>query len=474
MPRCKPPRRSRSLPLAVSLLVLAGPALLPPPASAQERTPESPYPAVFEKLRNMGLEQEFAYELLRRLTAVGPRLTGSPQAAAGVELTRAMMTELGFADVRLEPVTVERWVRGDAERAAIVDPPLAENAALAISALGGSVATPAGGITAPVVEVRSFDELGQLGAAVQGSIVLFNRPMDRTLIEPNKAYGGAVDQRVRGASEAAKHGAAAVLVRSITLREDGNPHTGVLHYDPSAPRIPAAAISTNDATLLSGLLARGTKVRVRLELSCANLGPVTSANVIGELPGTELPEEIVLLGGHLDSWDLATGAHDDGAGCVVSLEALRLIKECGLRPKRTIRAVMFMDEEFGGTGGHAYAGAAGRKGEKHIAAMEADDGGFLPIAIAGGPPDVYARLGKWARLFEPLGIYRMRPGGGGVDVTPLAAGGTALLGVIVDTQRGFDVHHSALDVLSSVHPRELELLSVALAAYSYLIAQEGI
>jgi hypothetical protein len=474
MPRRNPICRSHSLALVVSLPLLVGSALLSPPSSAQVRSPDGPYPAVVEKLKAMGLEQERAYEFLRRLTSVGPRLTGSPGAAAGVELMNAMMIELGFDNVRLEPVRVERWVRGGTERATIIDPPLSQDTALSVSALGGSVGTPPGGVTAPVIEVRSFEELGRHGAAVKGRIILFNRPMDRTLVETYRAYGGAVDQRVRGASEAAKLGAAAVLVRSLTFREDGNPHTGLLQYDPAISRIPAAAISTKDATFLSGLIAKGPEVRVRLELSCTDLGPVSSANIIGELRGTELPGEIVLLGGHLDSWDLATGAHDDGAGCAAAVEALRLIKECGLRPKRTIRAVMFMDEEFGGTGGRFYAAAEGRKSETHIAAMESDGGGYLPVAVAGGPPDVYAKLKKWAGLFEPLGIRWMRPGGGGVDVAPLAKDGTALLGIIADSQRYFDVHHSALDVLSEVHPRELELLSVALAAYAYLIAQEGI
>ncbi len=471
------PRRTpnlRSFALAVSLPILAGPTLLQARATAQEQAPEGPYPAVIEKLRAAGLEHENAYEILRKLTSVGPRLTASPAAAAGVELMRKMMIELGFDNVRLEPVTVEHWVRGGVERAAIIEPSLPGNDALAISALGGSVATPAGGVTAPVVEVRSFEELGRLRAAVKGSIILFNRAMDRTLLEPGRAYGGAVDQRVRGASEAAKLGAAAVLVRSLTLREDGNPHTGVLHYEPESPKIPAAAISTRDATLLCGLLAKGAPVRVRMELSCEDLGPVSSANVIGELRGTELPSEIVLVGGHLDSWDLSVGAHDDGAGCAASVEALRLIKECGLRSKRTIRVVLFMDEEFGGTGGRFYAAADGRKGERHIAAMESDGGAGLPVAVAGGSPEAFAKVRNWQPLFEALGIHWMRKGGGGVDVGPLAAGGTVLLGIATDSQRYFDFHHSALDVLTAVHPRELELLAVDMAAYAYLVAQEGL
>jgi hypothetical protein len=447
---------------------------LPTPVEAQEKPEDRPYLDIVGKLLGIGLQDEGAYEILRKIVSVGPRLTASPGAAAGVEIVRQIMQDLSFDDVHLEPITVNRWVRGDTEKARIIGSTLVGSVPLTICALGGSVGTPELGVTAPVVEVRSFGELKALGEKVRDRIVFFNRPMDRTLVQTFWAYGGAAEQRVRGASEAAKLGALAVLVRSVTLRIDKFPHTGLLTYDPQAPKVPAAAVSTADAEFLSSLLKKEQDVRVHLELSCQNLTPVPSANVVGELRGSDRPDEIILVGGHLDSWDLAVGAHDDGAGCANAVEALRLIKIAGLKPRRTIRAVMFMDEEFGGTGGRFYAADERRKGEKHLAAIELDSGGFLPVAVGGGKPEVFEKLKKWEYVFKPLGITTMRPGGGGVDVAPLAAQGTALLGISPDSQRYFDVHHSGLDVLESVHPRELELNAITLAIYAYILAQEGI
>jgi len=448
---------------------------LPTPAAAQEKPQDGGlYLDIVGRLRGLGLQDEGAYEILRKLTSVGPRLTGSPGAAAGVELMRQVMQDLGFDNVHIEPVTVNRWVRGGTEKARIIGSTLVGSVPLTICALGGSIDTPELGVTAPVVEVRSFEELKALGERVRDRIVFFNRSMDRKLVQTFGAYGGAADQRVRGASEAAKLGALAVLVRSLTLRIDDFPHTGLLEYDPAAPKIPAAAVSTAGAEFLSALLRKEPDVRVHLELNCQNLAPVPSANVVGEIRGSERPDEIILVGGHLDSWDLAVGAHDDGAGCANAVEALRLIKIAGLKPRRMIRAVMFMDEEFGGTGGRFYAMDERRKGEKHLAAIELDSGGFLPVAVGGGKPEVFEKLKKWEYVFKPLGITMMRPGGGGVDVAPLAAQGTALLGISPDSQRYFDVHHSGLDILESVHPRELELNAITLAIYAYILAQEGI
>jgi hypothetical protein len=447
---------------------------LPAPTAAQEKPQDKLYLDIVGKLRGLGLQDEGAYEILRKLVSVGPRLTASPGAAAGVELMRQIMQDLGFDDVHLEPITVNRWVRGDTEKARIIGSTLVGSVPLTICALGGSVGTPELGVTAPVVEVKSFEELRSLGEKVRDRIVFFNRPMDRTLVQTFGAYGGPAEQRVHGASEAAKFGALAVLVRSVTLRIDDFPHTGLLEYDPSVQKVPAAAVSTAGAEFLSSLLKKEQEVRVHLELSCQNLTPVPSANVVGEIRGSEHPDEIILAGGHLDSWDLSVGAHDDGAGCANAVEALRLIKIAGLKPRRTIRAVMFMDEEFGGTGGRFYAVDERRKGEKHLAAIELDSGGFLPVAVGGGKPEIFEKLKKWEYLFRPLGITMMRPGGGGVDVAPLTAQGTALLGIIPDSQRYFDVHHSGHDVLESVHPRELELNAITLAIYAYILAQEGI
>jgi hypothetical protein len=432
--------------------------------------------AAIQKVREAGLQGERAYAFLERITSVGPRLTGSAGAAAGVEVTKRLMEELGFERVHTEPVEVGHWVRGEVERAEIAAPPDRAAVPLAVCALGGSVGTPAGGLIAPVIEVGSLAEIAALGEAVRGRIVFFNRPMDRRTPEPFAAYGQAADQRVGGASAAARHGAVAVLVRSLTLRTDLHPHTGMLRYDPAAPRIPAAAIATADADLLSGLLRKNKDAAVTLRLDCRDMGRVVSANVVGEITGSERPDEIVLVGGHLDSWDLGTGAHDDASGCAAALEALALLKDLGLRPRRTVRAVMFMDEEFGGTGGRAYAISPLRRGERHIVAAESDRGGFVPIGLAVGGRDTKARgrIEAYADLLRPLGVSFIVPGGGGVDVAPLVEQGAAPAAVMVNAQPYFDVHHSALDVASSVHPRELELQAVILAAAAYVLAQEGI
>ncbi|MGA2361001.1 MAG: M20/M25/M40 family metallo-hydrolase [Candidatus Aminicenantales bacterium] len=436
----------------------------------------SHYGMVADKIRKMGLTDEKAYEFLRRITDVGPRLTASPEAAAAVDLTRKMMEGMGFDNVHLEPITVNRWVRGAKEEAKIICSGEPGAISLSVTALGGSIGTPGSGITAPVVEVRSFEELDRLGTGARGKLVFFNRPMDRTQVDPFAAYGGAADQRVSGAVHAARLGAAAVLVRSLTFRIDDEPHTGVMSYSSDVPKIPAAAVSTTGAETLSALLKNGKSVSVFLKMSCENLPPVPSANVVGEITGSESPHDIILVGGHLDSWDLGTGAHDDGAGCAASLEALRLLKDLGLRPKRTIRAVLFMDEEFGGTGGRFYVFASQRKGERHLVAMESDRGGFLPVGIAadrtGGR--VLRRLRACADLFRPLGITSIGPGGGGVDVGPLVKQGAVPVAVIRNAQPYFDVHHSALDVLSRVHPRELEIQAIILATLAYVLAQVGI
>jgi carboxypeptidase Q len=431
------------------------------------------YLDVAEKIRREGLTSEKAYAFLERLTkAAGLRLTGSPQAAAAVELTRAMMAETGF-ETWLEPVTVQHWVRG-VETADIVSPPGAEIQSLAITALGWSVPTPAGGITADVVEVGSFDELAGRAEKIKNRIVFFNHPMDRTLMDTFRAYGEAAQFRTRGAAEAAKFGAAAVLIRSATFRTDRNPHAGMVQYDPVVSRIPAAAVATADADALSRLLQRGTPVSVHLNLDCQTLADVKSSNVVGQIRGTEHPDEIVLLGGHLDSWDLAVGAHDDGSGCVQAMEALRLIKSVSSAPKRTVRVVLFMNEEFGATGGRDYAADVRRKKERHLAAIESDRGGFLPIGFGiSGSPDQFARLKILEDLLRPSGIQWVRAGGGGADIGPLGAQGAVLMSFIPNAQTYFDVHHSGLDMLSSVHPRELELGAIVMAIAAYVTAQEG-
>ncbi|MCX8160467.1 MAG: M20/M25/M40 family metallo-hydrolase [Candidatus Saccharicenans sp.] len=427
----------------------------------------------FEKIRSLGLHQEKAHEFLRLVTSVGGRLTGSSQADRAVELTARLMTELGFDRVWTEPVKVGHWVRGEKELATIRSSKLGTQS-LEICALGHSLGTAVEGLEAGLVEVRSFEELASLKDKISGRIVFFNVPMNRTVLEPFAAYGQAASFRVHGASEAARYGARAVLIRSMTFRLDHNPHTGLMEYDERQPRIPAAAISTAGAELLHSWLQVDPELKVWLRMNCRQEEPVTSANVIGQLTGSEFPEEIILVGGHLDSWDLSPGAHDDAAGCAVAIEVLRLIKETGLKPKRTIRAVLFMDEEFGGTGGRAYAASDNRNGEKHLVAIEQDRGGAAPLGLAFSLENLLDRLKPLLYYLEPMGINWLRTGGGGVDIAPLQSKGTILGGLIPESQRYFDYHHGALDGPETVHPRELELQAVILAIVIYFLAEEGV
>ena len=296
------------------------------------------YDSLTVRIAKEALASHNSYGMLESLcTNVGNRISGSPQAAKAVQWAKAKMEELGFENVHLEPVMVPRWVRGPVEEAYLLLPS-GQREKLNITALGGSIATPPEGVTAEVIEVKSFGELRALGDKAKGKIVFFNRPMDRTQFHTFAAYGGAVDQRAGGAIMAARAGGVAALVRSMTTRIDDSPHTGAMGYIDSVKKIPAAAISTRGAEHLSKLLAEGIPVRVQLRLSAQTLPDVESANVIGELRGTEKPNEVIVFGGHLDSWDIGQGAQDDGAGCVQTIEALRILKTLGLKPKRTIRA----------------------------------------------------------------------------------------------------------------------------------------
>ena len=442
-------------------------------AGARASGVNTDYQGIAEKIARQGLSDNGAYSFLSRLVRTGPRLTGSPASAAAVELMFQEMLDLGLDNVHLEPTLVGRWVRGEAEEGRIISSGLG-TIPLAICALGGSTATPEDGIRAGVVEVRSFEELRALGEKARGKVVFYNRPMDPTRLDTFQAYGEAADQRVLGAAEAAKAGGIAALVRSLAFGENDYPHTGLVKYSSEAAPLPAMAISTQGANILSRSLEVDPGLTVYLKTSCATLSPVTSHNVVGEIRGTDLPDEIILLGAHLDSWDLGEGAHDDGAGCAHVLEALRLLKSAGVHPKRTVRGVLFMDEEFGGTGGRDYARSEKRKGERHLAAMESDRGGFLPVGFGGGGESVQKKLLEWHPLLRPLGIYWIGPGGGGVDIAPLAESGTAMMGIVPDSQRYFDVHHSNRDVLTAVNPRELELGAIVMAIVGFLLAQEGV
>ncbi|MCE7038876.1 M28 family peptidase [Dyadobacter sp. CY312] len=427
------------------------------------------------KIFNTALTDGKSYEMLRHLTLnVGPRLSGSAGAAKAVEYTRDVMKDEKFDHVFLQNVMVPHWVRGAKEQAAIVNGK--QKVSVPLVALGGSIATPKTGITAGVIEVKTFQELRDLGTEkVKGRIVFFNRPMDTTKLNTFDAYGGAVDQRGAGASEAAKLGAIGCIVRSVTTRLDDVPHTGSMRYASGAPMIPAAAISTNAAELLSKTLKSNPETQFFFKQNCETFPDAPSHNVIGELKGSKNPAEFMVVGGHLDSWDIAQGAHDDGAGCVQSIEAVRLLKVLGYKPNNTLRAVMYMNEENGLKGGIAYADSAKSKSEKHVAAIESDRGGFTPLGFGiVGTAAQKAKIIGWQKLFKPYGLHEIGVGGGGADIGPLGQQGTVLLGLIPDSQRYFDYHHAANDTFDKVSRRELELGAASMAAMLYLLDKYGV
>ena len=412
--------------------------------------------------------------MLDTLTTMAPgRISGSVKAAEAVLLAQRMMLTRGFANVHTERVIVPHWVRGDVEDARLLT--THGEKPLAVCALGSSVATPPGGVTAEVIEAQTFEALQALGPAVQGKIVYLSGRFDPALVNTFQAYGNAVGLRSRGPVEAAKAGGVAVLVRSMTNAIDDVPHTGNTNYAEGTSPIPAAAISTISGDQLSAALHRGERVKVRLRLDCRSLPDVESANVMGEISGSEHPEEIIVVGGHLDAWDKGTGAHDDGAGCVQSMEALNLLRRAGLHPRKTIRCVLFMNEENGLRGGRAYPVDPGRRGEMHVAAIESDRGGFSPRGFTvQGDSSVLARVVQWRDLFERINAGTILPGGSGSDVSPLAAAGVPSFGLLPEDQRYFDYHHSDNDTIDKVHPRELELGAIALAVLCWQISEEGL
>jgi Zn-dependent M28 family amino/carboxypeptidase len=319
--------------------------------------------------------------------------------------------------------------------------------------------------------VRSWEELDALGEAVRGRIVFYNRPLDPALLEPGSAYGGAVDQRGRGAVEAAKRGGVGALVRSMTTRLDDFPHTGAMGYADGVPKVPAAAVSTRGADRLSAALRAGQTVKVRLSLGCRQLPDAQSANVLGEIVGSELPDEIVLIGGHLDGWDVGQGASDDGGGVCQSLEALRLIRACNMKPRRTIRAVAFMNEENGLRGARAYYAARLAEMDDHVLAIESDAGSATPRGFrTDAEGEAFTVLADIASLLTDTGLTWLRPGSGGADVDPMRASGVTVMGYHPDQQRYFDLHHSERDTLDQISPREINLGAACLAVMAYVVA----
>ncbi len=445
---------------------------------SQSKTNDNEDALYVRQIHDVALTEGRCYPWLHHLTKkIGARLAGSPQAAAAVEYTYQMLDTLGLDSVWLQPCTVPHWVRGEREIVRIAQSDMG-SVELRALALGNSVGTGEAGISGEVIGVMGVDELEKLGEAkLKGKIVFFNRPFDATKLNTFEAYGGAVDQRAYGASEAAKFGAIGVLVRSMASGLNDDPHTGGLLYKEGLPKIPACAISTNDAELLGRLLKKST-VKVYMRTTCQTLSDKPSFNVIGEIRGSERPDEIIVVGGHLDSWDVGEGAHDDGAGCLQSMDVLQVFKRLNYKPKRTIRCVLFMNEENGLRGGTTYADEAKRKGERHLAAIESDRGGFVPRGFtvdgeAGVFAEKFPAMQPWHSVLEPYGLH-IKKGGGGADISPLKPQGVLLIGFEPDSQRYFDFHHTEVDVFEAVNKRELELGTAAMASLIFLMDKYGL
>jgi hypothetical protein len=397
------------------------------------------------------------------------RINGSPEAARAVEFTRQALIAAGADSVWLQKVPVPSWERGTEK--CTVTSEINGKKDLPIAALGLSVGTSSSGINSEIIEIHDFEEMKVLGKnRIEGKIVFFNRPADNTLVNSFSGYGGAVNQRTQGASEASKFGASAVIVRSATQSLDDYPHTGVLRYEDGITKIPAVAISTKGAELLSNWLKSDPLLKVRLISTCKNNTDTWSYNVIGEIRGSKNQNDFITVGGHLDSWDITEGAHDDAGGCVQAIEMIRIFKKLDVRPKRTIRAVMFMNEEMSGTGGRTYAEEAKRKGENHYAALESDRGVMSPRGFGFDADGMkLEKLQSLSSYFIPYNIRDFDKGGGGSDIGPLKALGALQIGYMPDTQRYFSYHHSANDTFEQVNIRELQMGSAAIASLIYLI-----
>jgi hypothetical protein len=425
-------------------------------------------PPLYESYKNVSLQiiaaalidQDGYAKLSYLCDRIGNRISGSPALNDAIQWAAAQMKRDGLENVSTPAVKVPHWVRGR-EEASIVAP---VHHTLSVLALGGSVATPADGITGQVLAVDSFDALNALGREkVAGKIVLFNVPYE--------GYGKTVTYRVTGASRAARLGAVAMLLRSVGSLAMQTPHTGTLQYSDDDPRIPAAAITFEDATLIQRLSDSGEPVTVHLYMEAHMLPDADSNNVMGEIRGREKPDEIVVMGGHIDSWDVGAGAQDDGSGIMATLEAAAIIKKLGLRPRRTLRVVFWTNEENGGAGGRAYRAMVGDAIHNHVAAIEMDGGGEKPVGFGvspGGP--ALARAKEIARLLEPIGADTIHEGGGGSDIAPLMHDGVPGLGLFTVGTHYFDWHHTRTDTVDKVNPQDFRLNIAAMAVMGYVLA----
>jgi carboxypeptidase Q len=449
--------QSQSLSAQVQATPTPTPTPLPPPTVKIE-----PYRAATARIIGAALTSDRAYSRLAHLTDhIGNRLSGSQNLERAIEWAITEMKQDRLDNVRTEKVMVPHWVRGE-ESLEMLSP---KPRKLSMLGLGNSIGTPPEGITAEAVVVRDFAELDKIGEGARGKIVVYNVPFT--------TYGATVTYRLQGASRAARYGAVAALVRSITPVSLQTPHTGAMNYDAAQPKIPVAAITIESAELLERMNHRGDKPTVRLKMEAKFLPDAESANVIAELKGTERPGEIVLISGHFDSWDVGQGAHDDGGGCIVAWEAARLLKELGLRPRRTIRVVLYTNEENGLRGGNAYRDAHRAELSKHVLAIESDSGVFRPEGFglaATAPLQVRSNLQEIAKLLSGIGADGIAATGGGADIGPIMREGVVGASLDVEGSRYFDIHHTPADTLDKVNPQELALCVATMAVMAYVVA----
>ena len=455
------PQRPTRLPVTVESSAQVTPTPTPRPLPQPNISIED-YRAAAGRIIGAALTNKNAYNRLGYLADhIGPRLSGSQNLERAIAWAVSEMKKDGLDNVRAEKVMVPHWVRGD-ESLEIVSP---VSTKLAMLGLGNSVGTPGEGITGEVVVVRNFDELEALGERVRGKIVVYNAPFT--------SYGATVSYRGSGASRAARYGAIAALVRSITPVSLQTPHTGAMIYDPNQPKIPTAAITIEGAEMFQRIQERGERVTVRLKMDARFLPDAESANVIGEIKGSEKPDEIVLISGHFDSWDVGQGANDDGGGCIIAWEAARLIKELGLKPRRTIRVVLYTNEENGGRGGVSYRDAHRSELAKHIFAIESDSGIARPEGFglaASAPPQARANLREILKLLSGFRADRVAENGGGSDISPIMSEGVIGASLDVDGSRYFDIHHTAADTFDKIDSQELALCVATMAVVAYTVA----
>lgn len=434
---------------------------------------------MIKKIHDYSLAKGKAYDWLRDLCVkVGPRLAGSPGGLAGVEYTKFVLDTMLTQGGQLQPCQVPVWQRGDNDVVTVFGSGRWHARKIRALTLGGSGSTLTNGVEGTIVLFKSLDEVDKLpDGSLKGKIAFFNRAMDPTSLSAFSAYGGAVDQRVYGPSKASRKGAVGTLVRSMAIGIDTVPHTGVTVFEEGVNPIPAFGISTVDAEWLEQSLEQ-TSLSAHLTSNCRKYPDRQSYSVIGEIRGSKYPDEIILVGGHLDSWDVGQGAHDDGSGCAQSLDVLNIFRQLGYQPQRTIRCVLFQNEENGLAGGKAYAAASAQRKEKHIAAIESDAGGFSPRGFSFEAEEkvflsYFGQVQKWAPLMEPYGITFSK-GGSGADISPLKSQGPLLIGLRPDSNRYFDYHHTAEDTIDKVNRRELQLGAAAMASLVYLLDQYGL